>query len=589
MKAYIAFFFHHRHYSDVMSKYKTAFSEHKEAVEVCSQYYSYPQDDSFETKEKIASILPEIKEVSSWISTYRSTKFYKTEGLRWFFNERGLQDIPEMDYQNYKTVIENLKAIGCFQDRITTYKTLMSQHKEAVDRLLGISKSSHSYDEITRLAFAEDYIKRISSILSIAHHCEACYKQAWKIFAKGRLFEKISIETLQTINKDHFKIKEQFLSIYSQKSELIKLILGQKHVAIESFSKDVIKQEKELIALLSSSIRIAIDTLEGDVTLAKTDKLKRAILDSVLYGEKCSFTDSFTISDFYELRKNYDLQGIAFDDAVRKAKDNDEAIREYNKERCGKYIVYIEDYLQAMTVGSDLYNYIERYKHQKLQIEAARKKEAERQAESDRKLAELRVKNTLLSKVSEWPLLRGSLHYNYLLRYFPTTCDFDANESEWEDRWTVWNFKNTPGKTSSEDHEEALDTVVPRIKHILTSTFGKDNLKKLTLVCIPASSAVKTELRYEEFSSMICGETGMQNAYDHIKVISSSTEKKFGGMGITSDNLSFDNGFFKGKYVILFDDVVTKGDSMLRFKHKMESLGAVVICGLSIGKTTHTR
>lgn len=41
--------------------------------------------------------------------------------------------------------------------------------------------------------------------------------------------------------------------------------------------------------------------------------------------------------------------------------------------------------------------------------------------------------------------------------------------------------------------------------------------------------------------------------------------------------------------MLLFDDVITKGDSMLRFKRKMEELGAIVVGGFSIGKTTHMR
>lgn len=223
-------------------------------------------------------------------------------------------------------------------------------------------------------------------------------------------------------------------------------------------------------------------------------------------------------------------------------------------------------------------------KERKQREEDARRKEQIRLKEQTEQKKQL-----LLSKVASRNLLFGNLRYYSLLRYFPTTCDFEATESEWEDRWTVWNFKNTPGKTSSSDHQEALDSVIPRIKSVLFSSFGRDILKNLTLVCIPASSAIKTKARYEKFSNILCRETGMTNSFNHIQVVSSSSEKKFGGSGITSENLSFDNDFFKGKYILLFDDVITKGDSMLRFKRKMESLGAIVICGVSIGKTTHTR
>lgn len=217
------------------------------------------------------------------------------------------------------------------------------------------------------------------------------------------------------------------------------------------------------------------------------------------------------------------------------------------------------------------------------------RREAARQAELARQRAVEEEKKALPSKVSSWNVMPGNFHYTYLLRYFPTTCEFEASEDEWEDRWTVWNFKNTPGKTSAANHRAALDTVIPQIKRKLVSTFGQSSLKHLTLVCIPASSASKTTARYQKFSQRICRETGMSNAFDYMSVIGESSQKKFGGSGISTNNVTFDSSFFKGKYVILFDDVITKGESMLRFKRKMEELGAIVVGGMSIGKTTHSR
>lgn len=219
----------------------------------------------------------------------------------------------------------------------------------------------------------------------------------------------------------------------------------------------------------------------------------------------------------------------------------------------------------------------------------AEKREAEREAMLAKLRAEEQAKQMLLTGANGWDLLCGSLRYNYLLRYYPTTCGFDATESEWADRWTVWNFKNTPGKTSSMDHTRALNAVIPKIKSELIATFGSEALKYLTLVCIPASSAEKTQARYEDFSEMLCSQTGMINGYGKMQVISSSSEKKFGGKGISASDVAFDASYFKGKYVLLFDDVITKGQSMLRFKKRMEELGAIVVGGFSIGKTTHSR
>ena len=212
-----------------------------------------------------------------------------------------------------------------------------------------------------------------------------------------------------------------------------------------------------------------------------------------------------------------------------------------------------------------------------------------RKEEAKRMIDEANAQKSLVNSVSSWDILTGGLHYAYLFYYYPTTCDFEATEEEWSNRWLIWDFKNTPGKTTEEDHHEALDKAIPMLKNKLITTFGENNLKYLTLVCIPASSQAKTQARYEEFSNRICNETGLINAYPHISVVTEREERHLGGTGMNTSQLSFDKEFFKGKYVLLFDDVITRGDSMRTFKQKMESLGATVVGGLCLGKTKHER
>ena len=213
-----------------------------------------------------------------------------------------------------------------------------------------------------------------------------------------------------------------------------------------------------------------------------------------------------------------------------------------------------------------------------------------REEEAKKKLEKANAKRLLIQSVSSWDtLVDGDLRYSFLFYYYPTTCNFEATEEEWSNRWLVWNFKNTPGKTSPEAHEETLDEVVPMLKDKILSTFEVNSLKYLTLVCIPASSQEKTQARYEEFSNRICGELGMENAYSHITVLEARQERHLGGTNINTGQLRFDEEFFNGKNVLLFDDVITRGDSMRTFKRKMEALGATVIGGLSLGKTKHER
>ena len=197
------------------------------------------------------------------------------------------------------------------------------------------------------------------------------------------------------------------------------------------------------------------------------------------------------------------------------------------------------------------------------------------------------LRDSLPTKVKNWDTLQDGMHYCYLLRYYPITCEFKATNKEWEDRNTVWNFKNDPAKVSSEEHDEALKWVLQNVKDKLLEAFDRESLKLLTLVCIPASSKMMTERRYKDFSSMLCDETGMDNSYSYINITNDATPKHLGGTG--KPTVEFDEDFFKNKNIIIFDDVITSGRSMLRMKLKMEQLGATVIAGISIGKTFHHR
>lgn len=84
---------------------------------------------------------------------------------------------------------------------------------------------------------------------------------------------------------------------------------------------------------------------------------------------------------------------------------------------------------------------IEKEKSNKQKEEEERKRK-----EREEKEAEERKRNALASLiecVSSWDTLAYNFPYNYLLHYYPTTCDFEATGDEWADRWLVWNFKNT--------------------------------------------------------------------------------------------------------------------------------------------------
>jgi len=230
--------------------------------------------------------------------------------------------------------------------------------------------------------------------------------------------------------------------------------------------------------------------------------------------------------------------------------------------------------------------------------EERKKREAEELAEKKRK-EEVRTrlqstaKDVLVNNAKHWECLYGDFYYTWLFYYYPTTCDFEASESEWDDRYTVWDFKNDPEKgIDPEDHEATLDNVIPRIKQKLIDTFGEDYLQFLTLVCLPASTNAKNVARYDDFSNRLCEVTGMENAFAHVHIIQDGMSKKdprnTTGRSI-QPVIEYEKDYFNGRFVLLFDDVVTKGGTMLRYKEAMKREGATVIGGICLGKTKHER
>ncbi|MBD5311259.1 MAG: phosphoribosyltransferase [Bacteroides sp.] len=653
MKTILTYIFKHKYFKEVTDNYTKAITEYQTAFDVWSEYNSCPQNDTFENKEYISSNISEIMEVSSWMKIFNEIKTSQKDGLIWLFNEKGRKNIPNiMGYQEYKLVAENLQKIREYQNYSDTYNRLISTTKEAAERYLGCSKQKHTHEEKKNLALHKSEIHGIDLVLKTAHFCEANYKLAWEAFSKGRKFSDIHLDELKTVNDESFKSKNNFLVQYSEDSELIKLIMSDRLLPIDSFSKESIKQEEEILATLSSRSIDKIEVLESNVSLSDSKELKRAILDSVLYGNKCSFSDSFTIPQFYDLRKSFDSNGVSFDDAVRKMKDNDNVIRAFNKEHTGKSIVYIEDYLKVMTESCDLYKYVEEYRYQKAkraeckilqfnyhigfealfgsknldtcvftdiitilsneilikskdselreqerirrELERKRQEEERKRQEEEQKRQELR---NLQSCVSSWSQpSKSTVNCFSLYYYYPTTCQWEASEEEWNIRNLIWDFKAKPHDHQSDAeiilrHTNSVNKVLPLLKEVLCHYFG-NNVSKLTFVPILASTKLVSERRYKDISEQLTEELQMNNGYPHITItrdgISKNDPANTVGYSIQPE-ISFDSSFFRGKYVIIFDDVITSGKSMERFKRFLESVGATVIGGLSIGNTQHER
>ena len=214
-------------------------------------------------------------------------------------------------------------------------------------------------------------------------------------------------------------------------------------------------------------------------------------------------------------------------------------------------------------------------------------KEAERQALLQARLRKIEEENSLPACVESWRShSNSSLKHIYFYDYYPySKYKENASDGMWEAWRTVWHFKNDPSKNvSCFEHDTALRTITNLVEKALRSAFGTKT-EYLTLVCLTASTQRKTELRYKEFADKVCKDLNMTNAYPHIRVIEDGSAKHDGGDG--TRQVSYDSYFFKGKNIVLFDDVRTTGNSLEQERRTMEGFGAKVICAITIAQTIY--
>lgn len=161
-----------------------------------------------------------------------------------------------------------------------------------------------------------------------------------------------------------------------------------------------------------------------------------------------------------------------------------------------------------------------------------------------------------------------------IMSYLPVR--YPANEDDWRNRRCVWNFKDgicTPF---------VLDGLVAAINYI---TNGKD--KSEYVICfIPASTKAKTKIRYGNLTTKLWRKTGVMPKLSAIEKSCDSEASHISGKSSNpTKDFEFDTDCFKGKKVILIDDVLTTGRTFKDTATKMMNLGALSVNGVFVAKT----
>lgn len=111
------------------------------------------------------------------------------------------------------------------------------------------------------------------------------------------------------------------------------------------------------------------------------------------------------------------------------------------------------------------------------------------------------------------------------------------------------------------------------------------------IVCVPASSEWSHIRRWKRFSSMLCRLTRAIDGFSHVRVLCPRKRAHVTGEYELSTNIKhlvdIDAGYFRGKNVMVIDDVYTTGRSSDAFIRAMQSTGAHVSMAMFLAKTRY--
>lgn len=141
----------------------------------------------------------------------------------------------------------------------------------------------------------------------------------------------------------------------------------------------------------------------------------------------------------------------------------------------------------------------------------------------------------------------------------------------------VWRFKSGE---QTDLFVKLFSIAASRIRAI------QENRHRAVLIPVPASTREKHRTRYEAFCRKLSADMGVADGYGAITVAYDRAQfKGTHGNGDRTANLEFHPERFRGKCVLLVDDVLTTGATFIALRRKLIAHGAKFVIGIFLAKT----
>ena len=226
-----------------------------------------------------------------------------------------------------------------------------------------------------------------------------------------------------------------------------------------------------------------------------------------------------------------------------------------------------EEYLQRRRTDP-YFDMMERQKEERAKAEAERKRRAEEEAKLQ---AETSRRKALAGKFKY--IMLGGHRAAYCFDYYPKNRYPSVSAQDESNRRTVWNFK-----------DGSYTAGLSRLADFLDGNFTKEEMKNVVLCVIPASTQYKNDVRYKALCTKISEKFPVINGYDYISIVNDRSDSRGQKSSDTVWNLSFSSNV-RGKTIVLFDDITTRGTSFIQVASKLKEKGASNVIGFFLGKT----
>lgn len=159
--------------------------------------------------------------------------------------------------------------------------------------------------------------------------------------------------------------------------------------------------------------------------------------------------------------------------------------------------------------------------------------------------------------------------------YRELATEEERSFSEW-----VINFKD--GQKAQ--LKEGAQMVISKLRQ----WYG-DKAKDLVVVPVPCSSMAQYRFRFSYFCVVVANTLGQANPMQHVTILGKRTaaHRNPAHTVVKDDNyeVQVDGDFFKGKKVVIVDDIISSGRTADDFANLLEQAGAEVKGGIFFAKT----